>query len=155
MISKINQLDPDTPLRKIMEDIPTSNRLISRKPFYRVPISNQGLADRWRARWLGCVPEGGEVVVNPTEPVPGYEGCSRRLWVTRNRLLTRHGRTRARLCRWGNIEDPICTRCGLEPETTDHIVLHCPHTAIDGGYETLYLCGDAFASWMRNLDLRV
>ena len=59
-----------------------------------------------------------------------------RSWALSNRLRSGQGRTACNLHRWGYAETPLCPECQLEPQDTDHFVLHCPVTAIPGGYET-------------------
>ena len=152
---KIESLDPRAPIKIILESAPSSTRLVSRRPFYKTQQTGFNAADSWRAAWSGELPVGGGVVEDPTRPLPGFSDGTRTQWLTRNRLLTRHGRTLECLHRWGTVESPLCNRCGEAPQTTDHIVLHCPHTAIDGGYYALYCFGEEFRSWMMQTDVRV
>ena len=57
--------------------------------------------------------------------------------------------------RWKLKDSPLCTRCFKEPETTDHIVLHCPETRLEGGYNTVQAADDQLVSWIDNLKLEV
>ena len=42
--------------------------------------------------------------------------------------------------RWGLAQFPECPRCHGEEQTVDHLVLRCPETAIEGGFEAVLQC---------------
>ena len=44
-------------------------------------------------------------------------------------MLTQHNPLRYHLHRIGQVEDPLCSRCGMELETPRHIVEECPALA--------------------------
>ena len=44
-------------------------------------------------------------------------------------MLTQHNSLRYHLHRIGQATDPLCTKCGMEPETPKHIVEECPALA--------------------------
>ena len=100
------------------------------------------------------MPLGGETIGDPTERVPGFDE-KRKYWVAANRLRTRHARTAANLHRWGLKQSPICPRCHAAVESTDHLVLGCPATKLEGGYESVHNCTDTFKSWLDTNNLRV
>ena len=77
------------------------------------------------------------------------------MWVTSNRLLTGHDRTAANMHRWQLRESDACRYCLGGPETTDHIVLHCPVTQLADGYETILEAGEHFDEWVTNYNIQV
>ena len=52
-------------------------------------------------------------------------------------------------------DSPTCPLCGGGPQDMDHLVLHCPLTAIDGGYQTVHEAGPAFSAWLASHDVGV
>ena len=105
--------------------------------------------------WAENIPTGGGLVEDPTQPVPGFRLQTRKHWVTSNRLRTRHGRTAAKMHRWGLKDSQMCSRCSGGPETTGHIVLDCPVTRLDGGYQTIHDADQRLATWIDQFQLEV
>ena len=124
--------DSPTPLKQVIDEAPVTSRLKSRKPFYKATKENYETKEAWRNEWRQNLPRQGEVIPDPTKPLPGFHHLTRRQWTQANRLLTGHGKTAANLHRWGYQESPMCPACHEAPQDTDHLVLHCPITAIPG-----------------------
>ena len=120
----------------------------SRKPFYKAEKQTFNLGESWKAEWEKNKPRGGDLIPDPTERAPGFSTCRRNHWVAANRLRTRHARTAANKHRWGLIESPECPKCNNPRQTTDHILLECPITKLEGGYNTAHKCEEDFTSWI-------
>ena len=145
----------EAPLQEICKAAPERSRLKSRKPFYLSQKENFDINGAWRNEWNNNLPTGGDLINNPSEHLPGLQDQKRKYWTAANRLRSRHTRTAANMHRWGLKESPICPRCHSSPQDTDHLVLHCPETKIDGGYETINRCDEAFQTWVDSLKLEV
>ena len=138
----------DIPLKQILNNAPLTNRLKSRKPFYRSEKEGYNTNDAWRKEWRQNTPKGGAIIEDPTQKLPGFDTNTRKQWVTANRLRTGHGRTAKNMHRWGQIESPICPRCKEAPQDTDHLVLHCPVTRLEGGYESVNRSDGTLKAWI-------
>ena len=147
--------DTDAPLQTIYREAPTRSRLKSRKPFYLSKKEDYNITDAWRDEWSNNRPTGGELISDPCERLPGLQDQKRKYWTAANRLRSRHARTAANMHRWGLRDSPTCPKCHSSPQDTDHLVLHCPETKIEGGYETVNRCDDVFQSWVDTQNLEV
>ena len=145
--------DHDIPLKDIFTNAPKTSRLPSRSPFYLSEDENFNPNEAWKAEWRDNTPKGGNIIDDPTERLPGFDTCSRKEWVTANRLRSRHNRTEKNLHRWGVKDSPTCPRCQEAPQDTDHLILHCPATHLEGGYETVHISDESFKTWI--LDKKV
>ena len=56
---------------------------------------------------------------------------------------------------WEAIDYPECPHCGHSPQNTDHIVLTCPHTAIDRRCAAILECGEEYKDWLVGLRVEV
>ena len=155
MIMKIEDMPDNIPLKQIFNSAPITSRLKSRKPFYKSKLEGFSANDKWREEWEENTPNGGDLIDDPVEPLPGFKTMQRKYWVTTNRLRTRHARTAYTLHKWNIRESPICQRCGGGPETTEHIVLQCPLTKLEGGFSTVHEADDKLVSWIDKLNLEV
>ena len=155
IISQLEEMEDNIPLKRVMKSAPTSSRLRSRRPFYKVEANNSTLFERWKEEWARNKPNGGSIIEDPTQRPPGFEKSTRKQWVTSNRLLTGHGRTASNMHKWGLRESPICQRCGETPETTDYIVLQCPVSRLKGGYKTVLECDDPLKTWIDSFRVEV
>ena len=129
---RVRELADNIPLKQIVNTAPTSSRLKSRKPFYKSEQEQYCLDDAWRREWQQLSPRGCNLVQDPTTPLPGFDSAKRRYWTAANRLRSGHGRTAVDMHRWKLWDSPICPRCQLAPQDTDHLVLQCPDTLIQG-----------------------
>ena len=131
--NRIASLLQHTPIVNILAQAPDSSRLISRRPFYKWWI----LA--WPSLetiWAQDTTVNGDLINDPTQKLPGFSNLSRNLWTISNGLISKQGRTKRNLYRWGVSATPECPRCGHASQDTDHQVLHCPVTAVhEGGAE--------------------
>ena len=93
--------------------------------------------------------------VEPTKLMQGFSKSGRKLWVTSNRLLTRHGKTAANKHRWNLRDTNRCRNCEGGPETTDHTILHCPVTVLNGGYQTVIRADDTLKDWIERFNMEV
>ena len=66
-----------------------------------------------------------------------------------------HGRTASNMYKWYLKDSPTCQYCKAAPKTTDHIVLNCPVTRLEGGYETILSNKVTFTSWLDRHKLEV
>ena len=155
MIKKIKDMPKHIPLKQIVESAPTTTRLRSRRPFYKSELEDFNPIESWRSEWANNTPTGGNLIGDPTQPVPGFGVQTRKHWVVSNRLLSRHGRTAANMHKWGLKDSQICPRCNGAPETSDHIVLHCRVTKLDGGYQTILNAGENLTNWIDQHKLEV
>ena len=144
-----------TPLHLVLQQAPATERLKSRKPFYSSLKPNFSLEEEWKREWAEAVPPGGDVIEDPSTALPGFVNLSRREWVVSNRIRARTGRTARSLHMWGYRDSPTCPLCGGGPQDMDHLVLHCPLTAIDGGYQTVHEAGPAVSAWLASHDVGV
>ena len=113
------------------------------------------IGDAWRSEWSGLNVRGGQLLMDPTLELPGFLTLNRKQWTYCNRIRSHHGRTAANLHRWGYLESPTCPRCHSNPQDMDHLVLHCPITAITGGYNTVHEAGPEYQSWIEELQIEV
>ena len=127
-IKKANNI----PLKEIVNEAPSTSRLKSRQPFHKSKLENFSLKEAWKTDWIQNTPRGGDIIPDPTKLMPGFSNSGRKLWVTLNRLLTRHGKTAANMHRWNLRDTNRCRNCEGGPQTTYHIILHCPVTVLDG-----------------------
>ena len=109
----------DTPLQKVVADAPLTNRLSSRRPFYRSEKPDFSIGDAWRSEWSGLNVRGAQLVMDPTLELPGFLTLNRKQWTYCNRIRSHHGRTAANLHRWGYLESPTCPRCHSNPQDMD------------------------------------
>ena len=144
-----------TPLQNIYKNTPEESRLKSRSPFYLSKKDNYDICEAWRDEWKNKTPAGGEIICDPCEPLPGLREQKRKYWTAANRLRSRHMRSAVNMHRWGLKESPICPRCNTDPQNTDHLVLYCPETKLEGGYETVHKCDETFQNWVDQLNLEV
>ena len=149
------ETDTETPLHKIIHDAPSKSRLKSRSPFYLSKKDDFNIPETWREEWNNNIPPGGEIIKDPCKRLPGLENASRKHWVAANRLLSRHARTSANMYRWGLRDSPTCPKCTTAAQDTDHLVLHCPVTRLEGKYDVINSCDDEFQAWldMHNLEV--
>ena len=145
----------NTPLKIISDGAPTTSRLKSRKPFYRAEKIDFDIKEAWSAEWREHLPKGGELVEDPTDPLPGFFHLPRKQWSQINRLRCGHGKTAANLYKWYLRDSPTCPACQMSPQDTDHLVLHCPITSIPGGYQTIHEASQDFMNWTENINLEV
>ncbi|GFR66051.1 hypothetical protein ElyMa_003674300 [Elysia marginata] len=75
-------------------------------------------------------------------------GKVKKVFTRRNRLRTRHAKTAYMLHKWKMKGSPMCERCSKDPETTYHIILNCPATKLDGGYETVQKADKDLVAWI-------
>ena len=149
-IKNIKEDTRDLPIQQILKDVPTTSRLKSRKPFYKSEIENFDLAEAWREEWRENTPKGGDIIKDPTQRLPGFATNSRKQWVAANRIRTRHCRTAVNKHRWRQIDSPTCPKCKEAPQDTDHLVLHCPVTRLEGGYATAHQSEESLSDWLKN-----
>ena len=154
-VSNLENSQQEIPLQKILRDAPTTSRLKSRKPFYKAKIDDFNLTEAWREEWRSNTPKGGESIADPSLQLPGFKTSSRKEWVTANRLRTRHAKTAVNMHRWGQIDSPLCPRCKEAPQDTDHLVLHCPETRLEGGYQSVNNSNDDFKAWIKSKNVGV
>ena len=152
---RVRELADNIPLKQIVNTAPTSSRLKSRKPFYKSEQEQYCLDDAWRREWQQLSPHGCNLVQDPTTPLPGFDSAKRRYWTAANRLRSGHGRTAVNMHRWKLWDSPICPRCQLAPQDTDHLVLQCPDTLIQGGYNSIHEAGQTFEDWIDDRNVEV
>ena len=153
-LEKLDNAPDNNPLKEICNSAPYSARLKLRKPYYKSRSENFAIIESWKREWADNAPRGGHLITDPTIKTNGFDS-KRKYWTTRNRLLTGHARTGHTMHKWKLRNSPTCPRCQNSPETTDHIVLHCPFTKLDGGYETVLKCDDSFKDWVEKHDLEM
>ena len=120
----------------------------SRKPFPKSEKENFCPQNEWKNEWTENTPRGGEDIDDPSKRLRGFETASRRTWVISNRIRTRHCRTASRMYKWGLNATPNCSHCNAALQDTDHLVLNCPVTKLDGGYTTVDECGEVLSAWI-------
>ena len=106
-------------------------------------LTNKRSGDNCRL-WQLPGPRSKERVQDPLPPIARISSNNQKQWALANRLRSEQGKTACSLHRWGCAETPQCPECQLEPQDTDHFVLHCPVTAIPGGYESVHEMNDIF-----------
>nr|CAB3266991.1 reverse transcriptase [Phallusia mammillata] len=152
MIQNLQTLPEEIPLTKIIRQAPKTRRLKSRHPIYNLETDNTfDMTEKWKQYWFNNMPAGGELVDDPTTPLPGFDLAHRRNWVAANRLRSKHARTAHMLQRWGERTSSECPHCGADKQDTDHLVLKCPTTKLQGGYRTVHECDTAFSDWFQNI----
>ena len=147
--------DIKTPLQNIYKNAPTQSKLKSRSPFYLSKKENFNISEAWRNEWKNNTPRGGEIISDPCERLPGLRDQKRKYWTAANRLRSKHTRTAFNMHRWGFKDSPTCPRCNTDPQDTDHLVLNCPETKLEGGYETIHNCDELFQNWVDQHNLEV
>ena len=154
-IQRAKDSEQNIPLKEIFNNAPKTSRLKSRKPFYKSEITDFNTTEAWKTEWTNDTPRGGDLITDPTQRLPGFQTGKRKYWVYSNRLRSKHGRTAANMHRWGLRDSPTCPRCQEAPQDTDHLVIHCPETRLEGGYETVNSFDEAFTSWIDKNKLEV
>ena len=154
-IQRAKDSEQNIPLKEIFNNAPKTSRLKSRKPFYKSEIIDFNTTEAWKTEWTNDTPRGGDLITDPTQRLPGFQTGKRKYWVYSNRLRSKHGRTAANMHRWGLRDSPTCPRCQEAPQDTDHLVIHCPETRLEGGYETVNSFDEAFTSWIDKNKLEV
>ena len=152
MFQRIATLDDETPLKTVLHTAPASDRLKSRKPFYKTFTPDFNVKEAWRVEWNNKLPPGGNLVSDPTKPLPGFKTLTRKQWVQANRIRSRCGRTAKNLHRWGYRDSPTCPQCKATDQDMDHLILHCTRTAITGGYQTAHDARDEFCNWLAEIN---
>ena len=125
-----------------------TERLKSRKPFHKAYTPNFSAKEAWQTEWYNNLPPGGNLVADPTKPLPGLKTLKRKQWVQSNRIISKCGRTAVNLHRWGYIDSPTCPSCRTADQDMDHLILHCPQTAITGGYQAIHDADEDFCNWL-------
>ena len=154
-IKKIKTCEKETPLKQIYSNAPATSRLKSRKPFYHSEQKDFSLQEEWKKEWDKSTPRGGGSVQDPSRRLPGFDKANRRTWVASNRIRTGHCRTASNLHKWGLIDSPVCPKCGAAPQDTDHLVLNCPVTKLEGGYSTVDDCDVELTVWIEEHNLEM
>ena len=74
-----------------------------------------------------------------------------------NRIRSKTGRTARSLHtgEGGYRDSPTCPLCEGGPQDMDHLILRCPFTAIEGGYQTVHAAGPEFSAWLASHDVGV
>lgn len=128
-------------------------RLKSRKPIWLETYLLEPfvVARKWKLQWQKEYDSlfNSHLIANPEEQVPGFN-LSRKIWVKLNRLRTLHGRCNDMLYKWSAVADPSCT-CGHPTETIKHMVIDCPNTKFQGGFEALHKAGPEAVLWISNI----
>ena len=123
--------------------------------FYLSKNEDFNLQESWRNEWAENTPRGGDLLEDPVQRLPGFNSSSRKAWVAANRIRTRHGRTAVNLHKWGIRDSPVCPRCGNSPQDTDHLILECPATRLEGGYTSANNCDADFLAWIEEHNLEL
>ncbi|GFR81974.1 hypothetical protein ElyMa_002354400 [Elysia marginata] len=143
------------PLKQIYKEAPRTRKLRSRNLFYNAKIENLNATEEWRKEWENNIPTGGGILTNPTQPLPDFTTLKRKQGgdnqptsdkTYKNRQMIRKGKLKG---------SQMCQRCSKAPETTDHIVLNCPVTKLDGGYETVHNADGDLVAWINKYNLEV
>ena len=153
--AKIKDNTLETPLKTAYDSAPTSKRLKSRKPFYLSKKEGFNLMESWTHEWSDKKPHGGDLIEEPVQKLPGFDTANRKTWVAANRIRTRQGRTQDNLHKWGFKDSPLCPKCNNSPQDTDHLVLYCPVTRLEGGYTTVNNCDENFLAWIEEHNLEL
>ena len=154
ILGKIWQRTKQQPTERDLQQRTLLCETKSRKPYYKSRSENFPIIESWKREWAENAPRGGHLITDPTIKTSGFDS-KRKYWTTKNRLLTGHARTGHTMHKWKLRNSPTCPRCQNSPETTDHIVLHCPFTKLDGGYETVLKCDDSFKDWVEEHNLEM
>ncbi|KAL4092463.1 hypothetical protein QTP88_026964 [Uroleucon formosanum] len=150
LLNKIKQ-NPNLPVYEDIYQHPVK-RLKSRSPVW-IELGTEGTTeDKWKSRWKDAEVKNAELVVDPTQKLPGFD-FPRALWTATNRIRTANGRCNHLLHKWGMSESPLCG-CG-DIQTTRHIVETCPLTKFDGGLRGIHEGGENAIEWLENLDIRL
>ena len=153
---RIENTHINIPLKTIIQSAPTTSRLKSRNPFYNSKIESFDPDKAWKEQWSENKPRGANLIEDPTNvPLPGFKKLTRKQWSTCNRIRSKQGRTASNLHRWGYKDSPACTSCNAASQNMDHIILQCPFTRIEGGYETIHEASDEFTSWLDETHMEV
>ena len=134
-----------------MAEAPTTNRLKSRKPLYKSQIEGFDAQETWEKEWKEKPPPGGDIITRLGEKMPGFRDGQRKQWVATNRLRSQTGRTAANMHKWNLSASPTCPHCGQCPQDTDHLVLHCPITKLNGGYASIHSFDETYIEWLENV----
>ena len=121
-----------TLLRNVLNSTPVTNRIKPRKSFHSSAKPDFAMDDDWRREWAENPLAGGELVLDPTRMLPGFEPIQQKHWVQANRIRSRCQRT-SNLHRWGHTESTQCPACSDVLQDMDRMIFWCPHTAIAGG----------------------
>ena len=136
------------PLELASRKVPAAPRLKSRRPFSVSLSRGDGASEAWDV-WFRRPPWGAEVVSCPGSRLPGFDNAGRRRWVACNRIRSRVCRTAATLHQWNPNVPDRCRFCGgTEKQTVDHLVLQCPVTRFEGGYERIHECEADLETWL-------
>ena len=154
-MQRIKTMPDNIPLRQVTNNAPATTRLKSRKPFYNSGHEDFNPVEAWNKEWTEKTPTGGAIIENAAQSLPGLRNYTWKYWVASNRLLTRHGRTASNMHKWHLKDSPTCPHCETTPQTTDHLVLHCPVTRLEGGYETILSDENTFTTWIDTFKLEV
>jgi len=154
MHQRIDSMNENIALTKTVAHAPTTTRLKSRRPFYNSEKQFYVIS-AWLEYWKNYPPTGGDVIEDPTVPLPRFHTATRRQWVTANRLRAKQAKTSQTLHRWGVSQNPRCPYCDAPKQTVDHLVLTYPITHIRGDYHTIQECGEDFQTWLKDIDVNV
>ncbi|GFR78471.1 hypothetical protein ElyMa_002263200 [Elysia marginata] len=137
-------------LEQTYMEAPTTRILKSRNPFYNAKIENFNATEEWRKEWENITTTGGSIITIPIQPLPGFTTLKES-----NRLRRRHAKSAYMMHNWKLKGCAMCQRCSKAPETTDHIVLSCAVTKLDGGYETVHNAEVDLVAWINKYNLEV
>jgi len=150
----IESMNENIPLKKTVAHAPTATRLKSRRPFYNSE-KQFDISSAWLDYWKNNLPTGGDVIEDPTVPLPGFHTATTHQWVTANRLSAKQAKTSQTLHQWGVSQNPKCPYGHAPKETVDHLFLTCPNTHIRGSYYTIQACGEDFQTCLKDINVNV
>jgi len=85
MHQHIHSMNENIHLKKTVADAPATTSLKPPRPFYNSE-KQFDIISAWLEYWKNNPPTGGDVIEDPTVPLPGFHTATRRQWLTANRL---------------------------------------------------------------------
>ena len=91
--------------------------------------------------WLEHQPSGGNLITDPTKPIPGFFTASRKQsTVIANRIRSQHARTAVNLHHYGLLNSPTCSKCNKLLQDLDHLIKDCSFTKLTGSFKSANEC---------------
>ena len=139
------------PLQTAVRGAKASGRLKSRKPFHMAKDDEWNAKEAWMREWDNARLTGGNLISDLGARQPGFTGCSRRTWVSVNRIRTRTAKVATNLQQWKMATSSACKHCGHPEQTLEHLVNDCPVTNFPGGFGSIHQIGPEVESWLQTL----
>ena len=151
--TKTNQ--NNIPIKQIIKTAPNTAQLKSRKPFYKAFKTNFDVQEAWKTHWLEHQTTGGNLITDPTKPIPDFFPTSRKQWSIANRIRSRQTRIAVTSIAGVSLNSPTCPKCIKLLQDLDDFIKNCLLTKLTGGFKSTNECDMNFKNRIETANVKV